>query len=235
MPDDVAERLQAALPRDSGLTTIVPSGPRRRRWAQHPTFATLGAAAAAVALIAAIAIGATRSSHNGGSEAGSNAGTSLPQSTGNIAAFPILSSGSHYSDSTVGTLAATLDALARGGGVPTASPSSRAAASGAAGAKDAFALSSNGPVPPALGRLHNDRKLLLQCVAKLAGGPARPLAVDFARFTGGLRHVTNAPAVIVLLPGLTPTASDVAFIVGPKCLTDPSQDIYSVLTSIPRG
>jgi hypothetical protein len=83
--------------------------------------------------------------------------------------------------------------------------------------------------------LHDDRKLLLQCVAKLAGGPARPLAVDFARFTGGLRRAKNAPAVVILLPGLTPTASDVAFIVGPKCLTDPSQDIYAVQTSIPRG
>ena len=53
-----------------------------------------------------------------------------------------------------------------------------------------------------------------------------PLAVDFARFTGGQRHLHNAPAMIVLLPaggGLR----DSAFIVGPKCTTDPSQDLYT--------
>ena len=231
MPDEVAGRVEAALPRGATLTTIVPSSSRRRRWAQHPSLAGLGAAAAGVALIAAIVIGATRSSTNRGDQAGSAAG--LPQAASGAGAFPILSSGAHYTDGTMGTLAATLDQLARGGAVPTPTDSRRSS-SESGGAKDALALSSK-PVPAALRALHDDRALLLQCVAKLAGGPARPLAVDFARFTGGLRHVKDAPAVVVLLPGLTPTSSDIAFLVGPKCLTDPSQDIYAVQTSITHG
>jgi hypothetical protein len=233
MPENVAERVHSALPRDPTLTTVVPVGGRRRRWAKHPTFAALGAAAAGIALIAAIAVGATRSSHNGGGEAGSSGDTALPRAGTGAGAFPILSSGSHYTDGTMATLAATLDALARSGGVPT--PASPGAAAPGRSAKDALALSSTAPVPPSLRALHDDRTTLLACVAKLAGGPARPLAVDFARFTGGLRHVKNAPAVVILLPGLTSTATDVAFVVGPKCLTDSSQDLYAFQGSIQPG
>jgi hypothetical protein len=229
MPEDIASRIQSALPQDAMLTTIVPMAGRRRRWAGHPTLAGLGAAAAGIALIAAIAIGATRSSNNGGDQAGTSGSTGIPQAGAGVSAFPILSSGAHYTDGTMGTLAATLDALARGGGVPTPT-AERAQGAGSAATKDT--LSANAPVPPALRTLHDDRTLLLQCVARLAGGPARPLAVDFARFTGGLRHVKNAPAVVVLLPGLTSAGSDIAFFVGPKCLTDPSQDLYAVQTSI---
>jgi len=137
----------------------------------------------------------------------------------------------------VATLASTLDTLARRSAVPTPTDTQQRAAAGAgAGAeKDSLSMSSNAPVPPALRALHDDRDLLLRCVAKLAGGPTRPVAVDFARFTGGLRHVKNAPAVVIVLPGLTPTANDVAFVVGPKCLTDPSQDLYTFQNSVGRG
>ena len=235
MPADVADRIRAALPPDSAVTTIIPSGSRRRRWS-HPSLAGLGAAAAGVALIAAITIGAVRSSGNGGggTEAGSSGDTALPQS-GPISAFPILSSGSSYTDSTIASLTSTLDTLARRGAVPTPTDTQEQRAAGASTAKDSVSLSAKAPVPPALRTLHDDRDLLLQCVAKLAGGPTRPVAVDFARFTGGLRHLKNAPAIIILLPGLTPTASDVAFVVGPKCLTDPSLDLYTFQNSVGRG
>lgn len=232
MPADVADRIQAALPTDSTVATIIPSGGRRRRWSR-PSLAGLGAVAAGVALIAAIAIGATRSNGNGGgSEAGSSAGTALPQHAP-ISQFPVLSSGSRYTDGTIATLASTLDTLARRNAVPTPTTTQEQRANAGA-AKDAL-LSATAPVPPALRALHDNRDLLLQCVAKLAGGPTRPVAVDFARFTGGLRHVKNAPAVVIVLPGLTPTANDVAFVVGPKCLTDPSQDLYTFQNSVGRG
>jgi len=231
MPADVADRIRAALPPESTVTTIIPAGSRRRRWSS-PSLAGMGAAAAGVALIAAIAIGATRSSGNGGgSEAGSSAGAALPQSTA-ISPFPILSSGSRYTDGTLPNLAGTLDTLARRHAVPEPTNTEQQRAAGAGAAKDALSLSSSAPVPPALRALHDDRDLLLQCVSKLAGGPTRPVAVDFARFTGGLRHVKNAPAIVIVLPGLTPAANDVAFVVGPKCLTDPSQDLYTFQNSV---
>lgn len=232
MPTEVASRVHAALPPDVVGATIVPATVRRRRWLHAPSFAGLGAAAAGVALIAAIAIGAIRSSNSGGSSDGSG-GTAGASTAAGVGAFPVISSGSHYTDANAGTSVAALDKLAR---VPHA-PENSAPSAGAArtNAKDALSFSSNAPVPAALRPLFDDRTALLQCVARLAGGPTRPVAVDFARFTGGLRHVKNAPAIIILLPGLTSTAADVAFIVGPNCLTDPSQDLYAFQGTVRPG
>ena len=232
MPAEVAARLHAALPEDPPASTIVPAGIRRRRWSHAPSLAGLGAAAAGVALIAAIAIGATRSSNHGGSEAGSG-GTAGASSAAGTGSFPVISSGSHYTDANAGTSVAALDSLARVPHAPEASPQSAGAAR--TNAQDALSFSSNAPVPAALRPLYDDRTALLQCVARLAGGPTRPVAVDFARFTGGLRHVKNAPAIVILLPGLTSSAADVAFIVGPKCLTDPSQDLYAFQGAVRPG
>ena len=230
MPEEVAARLHAALPQDAAVATIVPAAARRRRWLQGPSLAGLGAAAAGVSLIAAIAIGATRSSNHGGQESGGSGGTAGASSAAGLKSFPVISSGSHYTDANAGASVAALDSLAR---VPH--PAEAPTKSAGATARDTLSFSSQAPVPAALRPLYDDRNALLQCVAKLAGEPTRPLAVDFARFTGGLRHVKNAPAIVILLPGLTSTAADVAFIVGPKCLTDPSQDLYAFQGSVRPG
>ena len=83
-------------------------------------------------------------------------------------------------------------------------------------------------MPPQTQPLH-DRPALLACVAKLQPGvqPALPLAVDFVRFTNPDKHLSNAPAVLILLPHQI-GSKDLAFIVGPNCTTAPDQDIYFV-------
>jgi hypothetical protein len=63
------------------------------------------------------------------------------------------------------------------------------------------------------------------------GAAAEPLAVDFAHFTDRSRHLTRAPALVVILPG--PYAgSDTAWIVGPQCATAPDNNLY-LFQSVP--
>jgi hypothetical protein len=230
MPADVADRVQAALPDEPPLTTVVPVG-SRRRWSRHPSLAGLGAAAAAIALVAAIVIGATHSSHHRGETAGGAdsavAGAApRPLSTN----FPVISSGTVYTDSDGGSAVATLDTLARAGRLPTTSPTPLPQISAQRSAKAATTFSLQAvPVPAALRPLYDNRATLLSCVTALTKGGSRvtPLAVDFGRFTGGLRKVKSAPAVVILLPAVV-QGKDTAFIVGPKCASDPSQDLYAV-------
>ena len=192
MPGDVAERLHAALPREPVLTTIVPRGNRRRRWTSSPALAGLVAAAAAIALVAAIGIGSLRSSDHS-STSGADTGTAaapLAPSTN----FPVLASGLHYTDANATGFVAGSTGLAR---TPaTLAPSGGASVAGGATArKDALTLSAHQPVAAPLQSLFGDRQAILECARLLAGGPVTPLAVDFARFTGGARHLHKAPAM----------------------------------------
>ncbi|HET6816939.1 MAG TPA: hypothetical protein VFH66_06905 [Mycobacteriales bacterium] len=220
MPPAVAERVRAALPAEPVVSTIIPGGPRARRLSS-PTLAGLLAAAAAIALVAAISIGALRSSNkdNAGGSAAGGAGVATAPRLGSTN-FRILATGEHYTDANSQSLVGALDRLARtpvttgSGGTALSSPQ-----------KDAVAAGTRAAVPAALQALFGDRQQLLTCARLLAGGPVTPLAIDFARFTGGLRHVHDAPAMIVLLPG-GGGLGDSAFIVGPRCTTDPSQDLY---------
>jgi len=233
MPTDVADRLHAALPREQVRTTIVPRSSRRSRWASSPALAGLIAAAAAIALVAAISIGSLRASDSpsgSGSGAGTGAGAvSAPRAPGTN--FPVLASGLHYTNTNAGGLVSTLDGLVRA--PTTVAPSGTAPAQSRTAQKDALTLSAHQPVAPELQSLFGDRQQLLACARLLAGGPVEPLAIDFAHFTGGLRHVHNAPAMVVLLPGAG-TLRDSAFIVGPHCTTDSSQDIYAFIQAEPR-
>lgn len=229
MPVDVADRVHAALPREPVLTTIVPRGNRRRRWVSSPALAGMIAAAAAIALVAAISIGSLRSSDHpasSGADTGSVAAPLAPRRS-----FPVLSSGLHYTDATATGFVDRLDALAR---TPaTLAPGGGASTSARAAQKDTLTLSARQPVAASLQSLFGDRQQLLACARLLAGGPVEPLAIDFARFTGGLRHVHNAPAMVVLLPGAG-NLRDSAFIVGPNCTTDESQDLYAFIQAAPR-
>ena len=229
MPADVAERLHAALPREPMRTTIVPAGARRRRWTGSPALAGWVAAAAGIALVAALSVGSLRSSHHPDSS-GEAAGTaSLPLAPRTN--FPVLASGAHYTNANSSALVGDLDALVRTPATlaPNATPAPQARSAN----KDALSLSAHAAVPAALQNLFGDRQQQLACARLLAGGPVTPLAIDFARFTGGSRHVRNAPAMIVLLPA-SGALRDGAFIVGPKCTTDPSQDIYTFVQAPPR-
>lgn len=224
MPQSVADRLHAALPREPSLGTIVPTD-RRRRWTSSPALAGLAAAAAAVALVAAISVGALRSPGSGGDNGGaSTGGVNAAGARAVSDHFRLLASGQHYNDSNAQSLVTALDQLARtpvaagGSGATTSSPLRSAQ-------KDAVAPETLAQVPAPLQALFGDRQQLLACARLLAGGPVTPLAIDFARFSGGLRHVHDAPAMIVLLPG-GGGLGDSAFIVGPHCTTDPSQDLY---------
>jgi hypothetical protein len=224
MPPAVIDRLHDALPREPVLTTIVPSGGRRRRWTSSPALAGIIAAAAALALVAAISIGSLRSSgHDSSGSAG--AGTGAAGLFPRVAStnFPVLASGAKYNNRNAQALVSSLDSLVR---TPTTLAGGGAADQSRPAQKDTVSsLSSQGPVPAQLRDLFGNRQQLLACARLLAGGPVTPLAIDFSLFTGGQRHVHNAPAMIVLLPAVG-GLRDSAFIVGPRCTTDPSQDFY---------
>jgi hypothetical protein len=222
MPQAVVDRLHEALPREPVLTTIVPSGGRRRRWTSSPALAGIIAAAAALALVAAISIGSLRSSgHNSSGGAGAeNGAATFPRVPSTN--FPVLASGAKYNDNNARALVSSLDSLVR---TPTSLAGGTTAQPGATQKDSVNSLSSQGPVPAKLRSLFGNRQELLACARLLAGGPVTPLAIDFSRFTGGQRHVRNAPAMIVLLPAVG-GLRDSAFIVGPRCTTDPSQDFY---------
>jgi hypothetical protein len=230
MPADVAARLHAALPRDPLRTTIVPVGSRRRRWTRSPALAGWVAAAAGIALVSALSIGSLRSSNHpdtSGADSGALSRAATPRTN-----FPVIASGAHYTDANSSGLVGELDALVR---TPaTLPPTAAAGAQGEAATKDALSLSAHAPVPASLQSLFGDRQQQLACARLLAGGPVTPLAIDFARFTGGQRKLHNAPAMVVLLPA-SGDLRDVAFIVGPKCTTDSLQDIYQVVQAPPRG
>jgi hypothetical protein len=223
MPEDVADRVHAALPPEPLSTTIVPTG-RRRRWTSSPALAGLVAAAAAVALVAAISIGALRSGHDtggAGSPACAGIAAAPPHASTN---FPVLTSGARYTDTSAAMLVDQLDLFVRRPSPPT--PSGLATPSKSGARSDALTFSAHAAVPPALKSLYADRQQVLACARLLAGEPVTPLAVDFARFSGGLRHLTNAPALVILLPRAN-GVRDGAWIVGPRCTTDPSQDLYA--------
>ena len=225
MPQAVADRLHEALPREPVFTTIVPTGSRRRRWTSSPALAGIIAAAAALALVAAISIGSLRSGNHSNGGAGAEAGgaATLPQVASSN--FPVVASGAKYTSANAEALVGALDELAR---TPHsyAANGTTSAQTRSAPQKDSLTPATEAKVPPSLRALFNDRQRLLACARLVAGGPVTPLAVDFARFTGGLRKVHNAPAIVILLPAFG-GLRDSAFIVGPRCDTDPSQDLYA--------
>src|SRR4051794_10512855 len=166
MPSDVAARVAAALPDEPPLTTIVPRS-RRRRWSRHPSFAGLGAVAAGVALIAAVVIGATHRSNDSGSgsDSGAAAGANSAPQPGPTH-FPVISSGTVYTDASAAGSLATLDRFVRTGRLASDSPAPEAGAEQRAGSTATFGLRA-APVPAALRRLHDNPDALMACVAKL--------------------------------------------------------------------
>ena len=216
MPADVAARLDRALagadsPRS---TTVVPLQASRRRWTSRPLAAGLGAAAATVAVVVALVV----TNNSGGQSTGGAAEHATAAGAGSAAnsvldGLTTTASGTNY---TAGNLATTVPQLV---GTPAATMS-RAAPGGSSGDAStrtstprplAAAGTSAPTIPAALRRLHDSPAALQNCVLGVeAGGRVqRPLAIDFARYQG-------APAVLVVLPGLSAGFVD-AWFVGPAC------------------
>jgi hypothetical protein len=231
MPPDVAGRVHDALARAPLSGTVLPLGDpttgRRRRWRSRPTLAGLGAAAAVVALVAAVAVGAL---HSSSKDKQSNLDT---PAAGNAAGpaqqgFPITASGRHYTAANAHRL---VQQLAAGATEATGTGSTAAAPSVAAGTKAAPAPDT---VAPDLKPLYSSEQALLTCVAALTAGgsPVLPLTVDFATFSDKAKKIHRAPALVVVLPG--PAGRADGWIVGPNCATAPDNNIY-LFERVPVG
>lgn len=232
MPPDVAGRVHDALARAPLSGTVLPLGDpatgRRRRWRSRPTLAGLGATAAVVALVAAVAVGALHSSSEDqqptldAPAAGSAAGTAEQ-------GFPITASGRRYTAANAHRL---VQQLAAGAAEASGAGSTAAGPSVAAGTKAAPA--SPDTVAPDLKPLYTSQQALLTCVAALTAGgnPVLPLTVDFATFSDKAKKIRRAPALVVVLPG--PAGRADGWIVGPNCATAPDNNIY-LFERVPVG
>jgi hypothetical protein len=232
MPPDVAGRVHDALARAPMSGTVLPlDDPRtgRRRWRSRPTLAGLGAAAAVVALVAAVAVGALHSSSKDkqstldAPEAGGAAAGATQQG------FPITASGRHYTAANAHRLVQQLAAgstEATGAGSTAAGPSVGTGAKAAPVAPDA--------VSPDLKPLYTSQQALLTCVAALTAGgnPVLPLTVDFATFSDKAKKIRHVPVLVVVLPG-PPGRAD-GWLVGPNCATAPDNNIY-LFERVPVG
>ena len=221
MPADVAAQVDAALAAEPPATAPASANvlPMRRR---RPSLAGLGAVAAGIALVAAIAVPTLRS--NGGhTAADKGASGSTKQADARL-----LTSNLNY---THRNLAATL-AKALAGRVAPVTDSIGAEAPGAPEPKSA----SGSPVPSPgvlfggldarVETLQTDAGHFAACVDALVGDQpveARSvLFVDFARFEGKPAAVLGFPNVF---HGAIRQAKVDVFVVGPGCGTTPGGDV----------
>lgn len=226
MPDDVSERLSAALAAQSEPpavaivppgVTMLPTARARRR------FTVAGSAAAAVILLLAggVVFGAVHG--HPGRVASSTVKAGAPNQR-----VAVSSTGRDYTRADLpSAVPGLVHPLAASAGAAAPTPLTRAPsqAPGDSGANSA----AGAPDTHALDRLHN-QTALRTCLTELAGSATvAPLALDYAQFEG-------APALIVVLPGTGtgPSAGSRAdvFVVGPGCTTDDAQVRYVV--RVPR-
>jgi hypothetical protein len=222
MPPEVAARVDAALTAEAGAPAAapVPTGtvlPMRRR---RPSLAGIGAVAAGIALVGAIAVPLLRSSSDAPKAAGPAAADSAQRELGPTRR---LASGLDYSHAgLVGTLNAALGGTAFSSGqqpakAPAPQPQKGVTGSGAplTGVHDV-----------ALPALESDPGRFAACVTALVGEqPAegrQVLLEDFATFE-------HKPAVVLAFPNIYRgavrlTKIDV-YVVGAGCGTKPGGDV----------
>jgi hypothetical protein len=220
MPDELAARLNDALagePRTASVTITPLASARRNRLPRDNR--VLQAAAAAVLVMAATAIGISAVQNRGeNSTAGSNDSAAAGKTAREFSAgsVPVLSTGSDYSQASVaaavpGLLAADSRTLldSSEAGAPTR-------AAGSPEATDAPTTTSGRAASGYSARL-GEGAALSACVIALADDPETagiemptPLAVDVAKYDG-------KPATVIVLP--TPEEANQldVYVVGPGC------------------
>jgi hypothetical protein len=219
LPDDVAQRLTAALAAEPALSgsasasvTALPTRTARRRWLP-------AAAAAGVLMVSAAGLGLAFLPKGGGDELASGAG--LP-------ALPTSASGTDYADeaAVAQVLPGVLDgtagrAYSESSGESATRSTARTDGNGGGGSaaqteQQDSALTAQEPAPAAAGgdpleRLRGPEGLA-DCLSALLppGEPdVQPLGLDYAQFAG-------APALAVVLPDPDPGKVAV-YVVGPGC------------------
>jgi len=214
MPQEVGDRIDAALATVPPLASVIPTLPRTRRWRTKPTLAGLSAAAAVAALVAALVIGVT---HNGGNK-NSTTGTSAAgagSEQNKVRTVVPTTSGRNYNKGNIVSaveqqLALRSDSASGAGAGPAESTPSPAAPK-ASTVAPAF--------PPALARLRNNPRAFVSCLLALTENTVvRPLLVDYARWK-------NKPAVVFVLPGLRLGHEDI-WVVGAGCGPNDAQVLF---------
>lgn len=220
MPDDVRDRVDAALARTAAEQprTVVPLARRSRPW-NSPAVAGGAAAAAVVVLVAALVAGNVI--HRKHSTSSSSLGTNAPTSAaaGNKAGGTLeWATGTNYTPATMATLVPRLLTGTPGPiysqNQPAATPTPETTTS---------ARATNGFTAD---QLRASPQAVLACGAVLGGGIATtPVAVDFARFEG-------KPAVIFALPAIGHPALLDVWVVRSTCSAS-SLDLY--FQRVPRS
>lgn len=212
MPDDVGDRLDAALAAEQPSSQRpdnvrpLPVAATRRWWADHRILQTAAAAvlvfaggAIAVPLFqASIGSHDAATSSSGAKKVGPpEAGAAADSGTDHSASVGVLESGTHYTEQTVAEDVSRL----------LAAPERTA---GTTEQTDAPAEPKTAERVSATSRLA-DPEALAQCVRELApGGKARPLLVDLARFNG-------REAAVIVLPRPGEEDRLEIWVVGPGC------------------
>jgi hypothetical protein len=216
MPAEVVARLDRALagvaaePASTAVTrSVIPlrepqrSSPRGLRWLQ--------AAAVVVLILAggAVAVSALRGSDDNNDTASTAAGAAdkSGREAANGTTYPVTASGRHWTKTTV---EAEVPRLLAGTLSPTLPPSS---------------FSTEADTGGGGGTAEAPRALAGVPAARLAGGPATPLAVDLATFDG-------QPAAVVLLPGIGGPGRVDVWVVPPDCAQGNGQFLY--YANVPR-
>ena len=208
LPEGLADRLDAALAAERTSASTVTTLPARPQASRGPA-RWLGAAAAAVLVLAGVTFGATQLA---GREGGDDAQTTAQSDAGGAAeaARDVVrnSTGADYQGQQ--DLAAAVPRLLAG---RAAQAPAAVAAPNADGGTSSYAedRTMRAAAPDPLERLRQTPALADCLVALLPPeDPAvEPLALDYGTFQG-------APAMVVVLPSALPDKLDV-FVVGPQC------------------
>ncbi|HVA60828.1 MAG TPA: hypothetical protein VNG13_09890 [Mycobacteriales bacterium] len=238
MPGPVSDRLDASLEaaaRGVGVAalTSVPSTGRRR----GPSLAGLSAAAAAVALIAGITVGALELT--GSKPAGVGSAPPGSVTAGAPTTFRLTDSGRAYTKANLGQLLPSLagaPAAGSGGlsGLGSGSGSGSGSGPGSGSAPGGSAAGTAGPAQTRatllLNRLRTDPAAMTACLDVLSAPLPiiEPLAVDLGTFGG-------VPAAIFVLPVSThPQLVDV-YVEGAECAAGHDATLYVARLPRPSG
>lgn len=213
LPDDVAERLDAALAaeRPSALPTAATTVTPLHDTSRGPAgMRVLQAAAAIVLVLAGVGVGVNAFRAGGGDDTATtadSAGGAAQEGAASGTGYPVTRSGRNWS---AGTLGPAVPGLVTGSLAPAADAAPPEAGGDQGTARD---LASD-----EVGRLAGGPPLA-DCVAALVDGPGTPLAVDLSSWEGN-------PAAVVVLPTPDDPSSVDVWVVGPQCSQADARLLY---------